>query len=145
MRRGGTDGVTPLLPGPEPPELGAPPGPPSGPPDSGDDSAPPSGEQTLRHLLHPFKLLQNSTEGLKFSDQTCRKRTSGGPRARTYGTATVGGAWNTEVISWKQRVTTCSRDAAVTARTASAGYHGNRMSCSPTQLRSHQRPLGAAD
>lgn len=57
MRCKQTNGVTPLLPGPEPPELGVPPGPPSGPLDFGDDSSPPSEKQTLHHLLHPFKIL----------------------------------------------------------------------------------------
>lgn len=70
---------------------------------------------------------------------TCRKRTSGGPRALMYGTATVGGAWNTDVISWKHRLTTCDGDIVViqgyiisnTIRTDwPSGYPGNRMICS---------------
>lgn len=88
-RRNVTDGVAPLLPGPEPPEPGAPPGPPSDPLDFGDDASPPSKEQTLHHLLHPIKKdWRFELVGMG----TCRKPSSGGPRARMYGMATAGGA-----------------------------------------------------
>lgn len=62
MRRNQTDGVTPPLPGPEPPELGAPPGPPSDPLHFGDDFSAPSEEQTFIICFIPSQFCSYSTE-----------------------------------------------------------------------------------